>query len=207
MCLPLQASENAPSPLKTLEHRLHPWVAFLILPVFAFFNSGFSFKDLSLSSLSHPVALGIALGLFVGKQSGVMLFSYLACRSKICALPQGTRWGQFYGMAIVTGIGFTMSLFIGALAFSEPGHQNLVKLGVVVGRFFQESSGILFFCTAVDTTPKKSYHRRLERRGTEAVITALTRNQMGVHSPTRVRIPPSPPVFVLRTTAGRPDLY
>lgn len=130
-------------------------MSFFILPIFAFFNAGVPLKDLSLSSLSHPIAAGIAIGLFLGKQAGVMLFSYCAVKLKICNLPVHTSLLQFYGMAIVTGIGFTMSLFIGALSFSQAEYQNVMKLGVVAGSTL---SGILGYLVLLYSTRKPSIH-------------------------------------------------
>ncbi|MBP2315107.1 NhaA family Na+:H+ antiporter [Azospirillum soli] len=121
------------SPLHRLEHALHPWVAYLILPVFALANAGVSLAGITPASLAEPVPLGIALGLFVGKQVGVMLTSWLAVRFGLSALPAGAGWVQFYGVSVLTGIGFTMSLFIGNLAFPDPEHAVAVRLGVLAG--------------------------------------------------------------------------
>ena len=121
------------TPLHRLEHALHPWVAFLILPIFALANAGVSLAGISPSSLAEPVPLGIALGLFLGKQLGVMLTSGLAIRFGLSGLPAGATWMQFYGVSVLTGIGFTMSLFIGTLAFPDPEHAVAVRLGVLVG--------------------------------------------------------------------------
>ena len=131
--IPLKSRFSADSPLKKLEHALHPWVSFLILPIFAFFNAGVSFKNFSLTMIFHPITIAIGLGLFLGKQLGVMLFSFSAIKLKLCVLPAHTNWMQFYGMALLTGIGFTMSLFIGSLSFSASEYQNFMKLGIVLG--------------------------------------------------------------------------
>ncbi len=125
--------EHEDSPLHRLEHALHPWVAFLILPVFALANAGVSLSGITPSSLAEPVPLGIALGLFAGKQLGVLLASWLAIRLRLSTLPAGANWMQFYGVAVLTGIGFTMSLFIGTLAFPDPEHAVAVRLGVLAG--------------------------------------------------------------------------
>lgn len=127
-------------PLRELEHGLHPWVAYAILPLFAFANAGVSFKGLSLEILLHPITLGIAAGLFFGKQIGIMLFTGLGVVLKLCQLPQHINWRSYYGMACITGIGFTMSLFIGTLAFDNVTNQNAVRLGVILGSVL---SGIL----------------------------------------------------------------
>ena len=93
--------------------------------------------------LMQPITLGIALGLFFGKQIGIMLMTYLAVSSKLCKLPNNVSWMQYYGMALVTGIGFTMSLFIGTLAFSDVEHQTAVRLGVITGSLLSGISGYL----------------------------------------------------------------
>ncbi len=134
MAVPLRGRSGTDhSPLRHLEHMLHPWVAFGILPLFAFANAGVSLAGLTFGSLLEPVPLGIALGLFVGKQIGVVGFSWAAMRTGMARLPEGATWGQFYGVAVLTGIGFTMSLFIGTLAFPEVGYSAGVRLGVLSG--------------------------------------------------------------------------
>lgn len=152
--IPLKNTSDQTSPLKKLEHHLHPWVSFLVLPTFAFFNAGLPLKDFSLSSMMHPISAGIAIGLFLGKQLGVMLFSYIAIRLKICHLPDQTSFFQFYGMAIITGIGFTMSLFIGALSFSEIEYQNVMKFGVLSGSTL---SGIMGYLVLLYSTRKQEH--------------------------------------------------
>jgi NhaA family Na+:H+ antiporter len=107
------------SPLRHLEHSLHPWVAFMILPLFAFANAGVSFAGMTAHELTGGVATGIAAGLFVGKQLGVFATCALLIKLKLAALPRGASWTALYGVSILTGIGFTMSLFIGALAFEH----------------------------------------------------------------------------------------
>lgn len=122
------------SPLVRLEHALHPWVAFLIIPVFGFANAGVSFSGMSLSNLADPVPLGIAVGLVVGKQVGVFGFSLVAIRCGLARLPLHASWMQLYGVAALCGIGFTMSLFIGALAFADaPLLADETKIGVLLG--------------------------------------------------------------------------
>jgi NhaA family Na+:H+ antiporter len=120
MFIPLTDPKNrAHSPLRILEHELHMAVAFVTLPLFAFFNAGISLNEVSMESLIHPVSLGITLGLFLGKQLGVFLFCIAGTLLGIARLPMGITAIQIYGVAILCGIGFTMSLFIGALAFEE----------------------------------------------------------------------------------------
>ncbi len=134
LAIPLKGhSDDAPSPLHKLEHGLHPWVAFGILPIFAFANAGVSLAGLTLDSLVKPATLGVALGLFLGKQIGVMAFSYFAVALRTARLPEGASWAQLYGVACLTGVGFTMSLFISGLAFEDAGRMEEVRLGVLLG--------------------------------------------------------------------------
>lgn len=131
---------DTPSPLRRAEHGLHIWVAFLILPLFAFANAGVSLEGLALSDLLSPVPLGIALGLFLGKQIGVFSLCLIAVKAGWAKLPEGANWVQVYAVACLTGVGFTMSLFIGTLAFDDASLLNGVKLGVLMGSI---ASGIL----------------------------------------------------------------
>ncbi len=138
MAVPVRSRRDREhSPLKTFEHGLHPWVAYGILPVFAFANAGVSFSGVSLSSLLEPVPLGIAAGLFLGKQIGVFLPMLAAVRLGIADKPEGATWTQIYGIALICGVGFTMSLFIGSLAFENPaddqGFAAPIRLGVIAG--------------------------------------------------------------------------
>ena len=124
------------SPLKTLEHDLHYWVAFFILPAFAFANAGVNITDISLDQMSGSVPFGIMLGLFVGKQLGVFGFSWLAIKLGLAKLPEGSNWLQLYGVSVLTGIGFTMSLFITSLAFSTVDlFQYTDKLAILIASF------------------------------------------------------------------------
>jgi NhaA family Na+:H+ antiporter len=128
------AKGGADSPLVQLEHAIQPWVGFLIVPIFGFANAGVSFGGVSLSNLADPVPLGVAAGLFVGKQIGVFSFAWLAIKLRLAERPAGTSWLQMYGVATLCGIGFTMSLFIGLLAFANsPLLQDETKLGVLLG--------------------------------------------------------------------------
>jgi NhaA family Na+:H+ antiporter len=124
---------NAESPLTRLEHVLHPWVAFLVLPVFGFANAGVSFAGMTLASFLDPVALGILAGLFLGKQVGILGTVWLATALRISPRPAGASWLHLYGMSVLCGIGFTMSLFIGTLAFEGQGHDAAIRLGVLTG--------------------------------------------------------------------------
>ena len=125
-------NKEGQAPLITLEKAIYPWVGILIIPLFAFVNAGVSFVGVTLETLLHPVTLGIALGLFLGKQVGVMLFTWVGCSLNIFKLPEGVSWHQYYGMAVLTGIGFTMSLFIGTLAFQGADYITPVRLGVLL---------------------------------------------------------------------------
>lgn len=138
--VPLAAGEGEPSPLKKLEHGLHPWVAFAILPVFAFANAGVDLRGLSLEAAAAPVPLGIAAGLFVGKQIGVFGMSAMALKLGLAKRPEELSYAHLYGAACLTGIGFTMSLFIGSLAFTGEDALNEVRLGVLIGSV---ASGLL----------------------------------------------------------------
>jgi NhaA family Na+:H+ antiporter len=134
--------EDATSPLHILEHSLQPWVAFLIIPIFGFANAGISFAGMSLSTLQNPVPLGIALGLFVGKQVGVFAFAWAAIKAGLADLPANATWPQLYGVALLCGIGFTISLFIGLLAFPTSADlQDATKLGVLLGSILSGSIG------------------------------------------------------------------
>ena len=137
-------NELKPAPMYRLEHGLHLWVAFLILPLFALANAGVSLKGIALDFFVEPVTLGVGLGLLLGKPIGVTLFTYIGSRFKFCSLPEGINWNQFYGLAFLAGIGFTMSLFIGGLAFEDEKFQTLVRLGVIMASL---ASGILGYFT------------------------------------------------------------
>jgi NhaA family Na+:H+ antiporter len=145
--IPLRVGNK--SPLSQLAHKISPSVNFLILPIFAFANAGVPLQNFSTDLFTQPLILGIACGLFFGKQIGVMFFSFLAVKFNIAHLPRGTSWSEFYVAAILTGIGFTMSLFVGSLAFTENNSANNfmldeVKIGVICGSFFSA-----IFATAV----------------------------------------------------------
>ncbi len=142
---PAGRSEESDSPLHHLEHILHPWVAFGILPVFAFANSGVPVLGLSPGDLVHPVPLGIMSGLFLGKQIGILLPCFAAVRLGIAARPEGVGWGQLYGTSLLCGIGFTMSLFIASLAFEHAGGAflGLERLGILLGSLLSGLTGYL----------------------------------------------------------------
>ena len=123
------------SPLENLLHGLHPWVAFMILPLFAFVNGGVDLTGMTFGSLLEPVPLGIILGLLIGKQVGVFSFAWLSIKTGIAALPERVTMAQIYGTSILTGIGFTMSLFISSLAFEEVGmgYSRTDRLAIIIG--------------------------------------------------------------------------
>ena len=131
------------TPCKTLEHQLHPWVAFIILPIFAFANAGVPFDGMSLKSFADPTTLGIIMGLVVGKQVGIFSMLWLSIKTGISPMPAGTTWLHLYGVSALCGIGFTMSLFIGGLAFDDLQHQAAIRLGVLSGSTISAIIGYL----------------------------------------------------------------
>ncbi len=134
MTIPHRKKEKDFSLLIKIEHAISPYVAFGIMPLFAFANAGVSFEGLSFASLLDKVPLGIVLGLFLGKQLGVFIFSYVSIKLKVAQMPNDTSWYNFYGVGVLTGIGFTMSLFVGNLAFVENmQYMDGVKIGVLTG--------------------------------------------------------------------------
>ena len=133
LAIPFEAKPGDGSPLTRLEHELAPWVAFGILPVFGFANAGLSFAGLSFSSILEPVPLAIAAGLFFGKQIGVFATAALVIRAGWADLPANADWITLWGTSILAGIGFTMSLFIGTLAFGESDLEAVMRLGVLAG--------------------------------------------------------------------------
>lgn len=150
LTIPLRAIDaEGHSPLRHLEHILHPWAAFLVLPAFAFANAGVSFAGMTFGSLLEPLPLGIALGLFVGKQIGVFGATWLMIKSGLARMPDGANWGMMYGVSLLCGIGFTMSLFIGGLAFDDPGHAGAVRLGVLAGSLLSGTVGYLVLKAAI----------------------------------------------------------
>lgn len=133
--------------LEHLEHSLHPFVAFLILPVFAFANAGVSFVGISAESFVEPVKLGISLGLFAGKQIGVFAFLWLAIILRLSPMPEDATWRQLYAVALLCGVGFTMSLFIGGLAFEHADFDAPIRLGVLTGSLLSGLCGYLLLRT------------------------------------------------------------
>ena len=137
---------------KSLEHDLHYWVAFFILPIFAFVNAGIDIRSISLPLMFESVPLGVGLGLFIGKQLGVFGFSWLAIKTGVASLPKDSNWMQLYGVSVLTGIGFTMSLFIGSLAFTDDTvYQYTDKLAILLASF---ASGIIGYLILLQSNKK-----------------------------------------------------
>ncbi len=136
--------EQSESPLSKLERALHPWVAYWIIPVFALANAGVSFADVGLSTLTAPVSLGVMLGLIVGKQVGVFGATYAAVRLELSTLPNGVTWRDLYGVSLLAGIGFTMSLFVAGLAYGEGTALHVeAKLGILVASLVAAIGGLV----------------------------------------------------------------
>ena len=152
LTIPLRVNDSVKeAPLLQWEHGLSPWVAFLIVPIFGFANAGVSFASFSWAWLMEPVVLGITLGLFVGKQLGIFGLVWLLVKTGLAKLPQGANFMQLYGVSLLCGIGFTMSLFISLLAFNDPQWQDYSKVGVFIGSLL---SGVLGYLVLRFTCPK-----------------------------------------------------
>ena len=155
MTIPHRKKEKDFSLLIKIEHAISPYVAFGIMPLFAFANAGVSLEGLSFASLLDKVPLGIVLGLFLGKQLGVFIFSYVSIKLKVAQMPNNTSWYNFYGVGVLTGIGFTMSLFVGNLAFAENmQYMDGVKIGVLTGSLLSTLFGY-FLILLTPNKPKK----------------------------------------------------
>jgi NhaA family Na+:H+ antiporter len=144
LAIPLGAKrsdDRSASPLCRLEHALSPWVAFLVLPIFGFANAGVSLAGVSFAYFLTPLSLGIVLGLFVGKQAGILGAVWLARKTGLADLPAKAKWRDIYGVALLCGIGFTMSLFIGLLAFADPEREAMIKLAVLCGSLLSAFAG------------------------------------------------------------------
>lgn len=141
--IPIKGVPNQKSPLKHLEHALHPWVAYMIMPIFAFANAGVHLKGVSLETLTEGIPLGIMTGLFFGKQIGIMLFVALFSALGVCSIPKDVKWIQIYGLSLLCGIGFTMSLFIGTLAFDDPAVGAQVRISVLIASTLSAICGYL----------------------------------------------------------------
>lgn len=153
-------AQELQSPLQRFENALHPWVAFVVMPLFALSNAGVKLEGDFFEALTHPVTLGIVLGLVIGKQVGVTLFSWFAVRFGFAALPYGVTWLQFYGVALLGGIGFTMSLFITNLAFTNDLLTTEAKIGILLGSAISGIIGYLvLFRAGRDLTRIRSLER------------------------------------------------
>ena len=145
IAIPIRPTPGAPdaedSPLHRLEHALSPWVAFVIVPLFGFANAGVDLRGVNAATLFAPLPLAIAAGLFFGKQVGIFVSIRLAIALRLGVRPTGASWAQVYGVALLCGIGFTMSLFIGGLAFADPVHHEAVKIGVLGGSLLSALAG------------------------------------------------------------------
>jgi NhaA family Na+:H+ antiporter len=151
MTIPMTARDGS-SPLDRIEHALHPWVAFMVIPIFGFANAGVSLTGLSLGDLVAPLPLGIALGLLIGKQVGIFGFAFLAVKTGLASLPENIGWRQVHAMSLLAAIGFTMSLFIGNLAFTDPVQADAVKLGVLSGSIIAALAGYSLLRIALPRT-------------------------------------------------------
>ncbi|MAM40072.1 MAG: Na+/H+ antiporter NhaA [Erythrobacter sp.] len=148
LTIPLDRSSDH-GPLERMEHALHPWVAFLVIPVFGFANAGVTLVGLEPSALLDPLPLGIALGLLIGKQAGIFGFAWLAVKMKLASLPDEVNWRQIHALSLLAAIGFTMSLFIGNLAFATAGQIDAVKLGVLAGSTVAALTGYFLLKSAL----------------------------------------------------------
>ena len=156
MTIPLTA--RGQEPLIRMEHALHYYVAFLIIPIFGFANAGVSLSGISFSDLIAPLPLGIALGLLIGKQLGIFGFGWLAIKTGIAEMPEDVNWRQLHAMSLLAAIGFTMSLFIGNLAFADPALMNQVKIGVLSGSVIAAIAGYFLLSRAL---PKEALKESL----------------------------------------------
>ena len=159
MFIPMRSKRDPNySPLRTLEHDLHSAVAFVVLPVFAFANAGINLEGIGLEQLFHNVSIGIALGLFVGKQVGIFGLCWLVVKLRLVDLPPGISWSSLYGTAALCGIGFTMSLFIGSLAFDGNNQDMLFdeRLGILIGSLASGLSGYLILYKSLPPAKRAS---------------------------------------------------
>lgn len=152
--IPLKSCDDH-SPARHLEHILHPWVAYGVLPIFAFANAGVAFAGMSSDAVLGTVSTGIVMGLFFGKQLGVFSFTALAIGLGVAKKPEGTTWGMLYGIALICGVGFTMSLFIGSLAFEHGGFSQIaaLKVGVITGSVVSGLCGWLVLHLSLPKAP------------------------------------------------------
>lgn len=157
LLIPLRVKgDDAKSPAALLEHTLHPYVAFGIIPIFAFANAGVPLYNITPEALLAPIPLGIMLGLFLGKQLGIFAFSWATVRLGLAAKPKGVTWMQLYGVCVIAGIGFTMSLFIGALAFDNNSQMLQTRLGVISGSLCSAILGYILLALSLRTRTDRS---------------------------------------------------
>jgi NhaA family Na+:H+ antiporter len=154
LAIPLKGKDGAASPLKHVEHSVHPWSSFLVMPLFGFANAGLNLAGIGLHNLFHGVSSGIAVGLFLGKQIGVFGATWLAVKLGLGERPPGVTWGGICGVAFLAGIGFTMSLFIGTLAWDDGSHAAEIRLGVIEGSLLSALAGIAIL-VATQRGPKR----------------------------------------------------
>ncbi|MFP3939964.1 MAG: Na+/H+ antiporter NhaA [Thermoanaerobaculia bacterium] len=152
------AAENLETPLARLEHALHPWVAYFVMPVFALANAGVGLGAGAGAALASPVSLGVIAGLFVGKQVGVLGFAWGAVRMGVASLPTGAGWRQLWGVSLLCGIGFTMSLFIAGLAFAEAELLDAAKVGILAGSLVSGVAGSLVLLRSSGGAPGGTEH-------------------------------------------------
>jgi NhaA family Na+:H+ antiporter len=155
--IPIRDADQQPSPLHDLEHDIHTAVAFGILPLFAFANAGISLEGVTWDYLLHPVPLGILAGLFVGKQVGVFIFCWLGIQLGLARFPEGLSWRHLYGVSLLCGVGFTMSFFIGSLAFESTGVNLLFddRLGIIAGSLLSGFCGYLVLRASLSSKPER----------------------------------------------------
>ena len=140
-----ESCEKVLTPLQRFEHKLHPWTAFFIIPVFALANAGVTLHGIDVfSALFNSISIGIILGLFLGNQIGIFLFTFIAVKMKLASLPEGVNWKNLYGTSILAGTGFTMSLFIAGLAFTDPYLLDISKIGILTGSLLSGTVGFVF---------------------------------------------------------------
>ncbi len=160
-CIPMySADDKEHSPVEELEHDLHGFIAFIVLPVFAFANAGIYLLDSGIKDIFHPVPLAITAGLLLGKPMGIMLFSFLGVKSGIASIPKGLNWHHIFGVSILCGIGFTMSLFIGSLAFGDASKAFDERLGIIIGSLLSGVIGYLY----LNMVTKKGNHLDLTEK-------------------------------------------
>lgn len=155
--IPIAGKYCQPSPLKTLEHNLHSMIAFIILPIFAFANAGLDFSGVGIAQVLSPVPLGIIVGLVVGKQLGIFGFCFVAIKLGLASLPKNVNWALLYGVSMLCGVGFTMSLFIGSLAFENEFNSVVFqeRLGIVIGSLISGVLGYVVIKYSVRELPEQ----------------------------------------------------